>query len=34
MITLENDQLHFRFPDVHEQAHCYDLVPADAAHSG
>ena len=22
MITLENDRLHFRFPDVHEQAHC------------
>ena len=22
MITLENDRLHFRFPDVHDQAHC------------
>ena len=22
MITLEDDQLHFRFPDVHEHAHC------------
>ncbi|WP_419936998.1 hypothetical protein [Candidatus Palauibacter sp.] len=22
MITLENDRLHFRFPEVHESAHC------------